>query len=169
MAPRVLSGRINPGLIWVWPLIWSTREGTYKLALQQTGCFQLKPNSSKGTIPTSIHRGTHWLSCMPDDLNSMKIVLFSIHAVHDLGDCVPTSLTLCGENNIEISLREGVGRGLFVIPPKDLHQSSMLLAYDWNVTRLVDLRWACSVPIKINRAFYWLECFGVDQLVLSAI
>lgn len=58
---------------------------------------------------------------MPDDLNSMKIVFISINAVNDLRDCVTTSLTLCGENNIEICLREGVGRGLFVLPPKDLH------------------------------------------------
>lgn len=54
--------------------------------------------------------------------------------------------------------------GPFVFSLTDLHQSNIFVDEDWNIKYLVDLEWACSLPMEMLHPPYWLTSRGVDQL-----
>ncbi|GKZ36754.1 hypothetical protein AbraIFM66950_007951 [Aspergillus brasiliensis] len=123
-------------------------------------------------IPTGIHRDYTYStvdSYVSDVLtfhdNRFR---FQPNAVNDLGDSVFELSSLSAMRTISKSFFEKeLGRGPFVLSLTDLHQSNIFVDDDWNVTCLVDLEWACSLPIEMIRPFYWLTNLGVDQLVPS--
>jgi hypothetical protein len=39
--------------------------------------------------------------------------------------------------------------GPFVFTLTDLHQSNIFVDDDWHITSLIDLEWACSLPIQL--------------------
>jgi hypothetical protein len=65
-----------------------------------------------------------------------------------------------------------VREGPFAMALTDLHQSNIFVDDDWNVTRLIDLEWACARPIAmVLNPPYWLSspsagqsALGVDQI-----
>ena len=52
----------------------------------------------------------------------------------------------------------------FVMTFSDMHQSNIFVDEDWNITRLIDLEFACSGPIELLNVPSWLSGVGVDQL-----
>lgn len=46
--------------------------------------------------------------------------------------------------------------GPFVLTLMDLRQSNIFVDDNWNITALIDLKWACSFPIKMQTPPYWL-------------
>ncbi|KAJ0424772.1 hypothetical protein BJY00DRAFT_298786 [Aspergillus carlsbadensis] len=58
------------------------------------------------------------------------------------------------------SLRDGP----FVMHLTDMHISNVFVDKDWNIKHLIDLEWACSVPLEHALAPCWLTDKGVDQL-----
>lgn len=54
--------------------------------------------------------------------------------------------------------------GPFVLTLTDLHQSNIFVDNDWHIKCLVDLEWACSLPLEMLHPPYWLTSRGVDQL-----
>jgi hypothetical protein len=63
--------------------------------------------------------------------------------------------------------------GPFAMALTDLHQSNIFVDDSWNVTRLIDLEWACARPVEmVLNPPYWLSsasagqsALGVDELV----
>ncbi|EEP81436.1 predicted protein [Uncinocarpus reesii 1704] len=47
--------------------------------------------------------------------------------------------------------------GQFVLTLTDLHPSNIFVDDDWHITSLIDLEWACSFPIEMQTAPYWLN------------
>lgn len=45
-----------------------------------------------------------------------------------------------------------------------MHQSNIFVDSNWNIKRLVDLEWACSLPAETLRVPYWLTGRSVDNL-----
>ncbi|PYI28058.1 hypothetical protein BP00DRAFT_459711 [Aspergillus indologenus CBS 114.80] len=90
------------------------------------------------------------------------------NAINDLGDCVFQLASLAGMRTVSKSIfQKGLRRGPFVFSLTDLHQSNIFVDTDWNVTCLVDLEWACALPVEMVRPPYWLTNMGVDELVAS--
>jgi hypothetical protein len=54
--------------------------------------------------------------------------------------------------------------GPFVFTLTDLHQSNIFVDAEWHITSLIDLEWACSLPIQLQSPPYWLSGRGIDQL-----
>jgi Phosphotransferase enzyme family len=54
--------------------------------------------------------------------------------------------------------------GPFVFSLTDLHQSNILVDSDWHIKCLIDLEWACSLPIEMQHPPYWLTGRAVDEL-----
>ncbi|KAH6715962.1 hypothetical protein BKA61DRAFT_654855 [Leptodontidium sp. MPI-SDFR-AT-0119] len=54
--------------------------------------------------------------------------------------------------------------GPFVFTLTDLHQSNIFVDDDWNIISLIDLEWACSLPIQLQCPPYWLSGRGIDQM-----
>lgn len=55
--------------------------------------------------------------------------------------------------------------GPFVLRLTDLHQSNIFVDDDSNVKCLIDLDWACSLPVETMRPPYWLTGYAADELV----
>jgi hypothetical protein len=54
--------------------------------------------------------------------------------------------------------------GPFNFTLTDMHQSNVCVDGIWHVRRLIDLEWACSLPIEMLHPPTWLTSRGVDQL-----
>ncbi|KAL4880719.1 hypothetical protein BJY04DRAFT_228129 [Aspergillus karnatakaensis] len=52
----------------------------------------------------------------------------------------------------------------FVMHLTDMHMSNIFVDKDWNITHLIDLEWACSVPLEHALAPCWLTDKAADQL-----
>ncbi|KAJ0417842.1 hypothetical protein BJY00DRAFT_288788 [Aspergillus carlsbadensis] len=90
------------------------------------------------------------------------------NAINNTGDCAFQLSSLSGMRTIYKSFfQRELRRGPFVFSLTDMHQSNIFVDADWNVTCLVDLEWACSLPIEMIRPPYWLTNQGVDELVSS--
>lgn len=61
-------------------------------------------------------------------------------------------------------LDRSLRHGPFIFTLTDLHQNNILVDDDWNIKRLIDLEWACSLPVEMQRAPHWLTSRGVDEL-----
>ena len=61
---------------------------------------------------------------------------------------------------LERSLRNGP----FVFSLTDLHQSNIFVDDQWNIKCLIDMEWACSLPVEMQQPPYWLVSCGVDEM-----
>ncbi|KAL3456240.1 hypothetical protein BJX64DRAFT_296845 [Aspergillus heterothallicus] len=56
-------------------------------------------------------------------------------------------------------------RGLFIYLLTDLHPSNILVDDHWHITSLVNLEWACSLPIKMVQPPHWLTKMAVNRIM----
>lgn len=90
------------------------------------------------------------------------------NAVNNIGDCVFQLSSLSAMRTISKSFfQRKFRRGPFVFSLTDVHQSNIFVDADWNITCLLDLEWACSLPIEMIRPPHWLTNGGVDELIPS--
>ncbi|KAL8797996.1 MAG: hypothetical protein Q9182_007044 [Xanthomendoza sp. 2 TL-2023] len=54
--------------------------------------------------------------------------------------------------------------GPFTLSLTDLHQSNIYVDEDWHIKHVIDLEWACSIPIQMQTPPFWLTGRGIDQL-----
>lgn len=54
--------------------------------------------------------------------------------------------------------------GPFIFTLTDMHQSNIFVDDQWNITSLIDLEWACSLPIELQCPPYWLSGQPVDGM-----
>jgi hypothetical protein len=47
----------------------------------------------------------------------------------------------------------------------DMHQSNIFVNSDWHITAIIDLEWACILPIEMQHPPYWLTGTSIDRLV----
>jgi hypothetical protein len=56
--------------------------------------------------------------------------------------------------------------GPFVFTLTDIHQSNILVDDSWHIKYLIDLEWACSLPIELQCSPpYWLTKQNIDRLL----
>lgn len=55
-------------------------------------------------------------------------------------------------------------RGPFVLTLTDMHLSNIFVDRNWQVTKLLDLEWACAQPIEMQHPPYWLTTRWVDKI-----
>ncbi|RDW81395.1 uncharacterized protein DSM5745_04952 [Aspergillus mulundensis] len=54
-------------------------------------------------------------------------------------------------------LSQDLRQGPFIYSLTDLHASNIFVDDDWHITSLVDLEWACSLPIEMVQLPYWIS------------
>lgn len=121
-------------------------------------------------IPTDIARDYTYST-----VDSYIVDLLGVHdnrfrhqpnAVNDLGDCAIQLATLSAMRTVfPVFFNRSLRRGPFVLSLTDMHQSNIFVDPDWHITCLVDLEWACSLPIEMITTPYWLTNKGVDELI----
>ncbi len=120
-------------------------------------------------IPTNIDRyltysntGTYLLDLLACHDSRIRYQPNSIRDEFD-GRAQMATLTMMRAllpNFISRDLRDGP----FVFSLTDLHQSNILVDSDWHIKCLIDLEWACSLPIEMQHPPCWLTGRAVDEL-----
>ncbi|RMZ76687.1 hypothetical protein DV738_g4851, partial [Chaetothyriales sp. CBS 135597] len=54
--------------------------------------------------------------------------------------------------------------GPFILMLTDLHPSNIFVAEDGHVTGIIDLEWACTLPVEMLQPPYWLTNRAIDQI-----
>ncbi|EEH09928.1 conserved hypothetical protein [Histoplasma capsulatum G186AR] len=54
--------------------------------------------------------------------------------------------------------------GPFIMQLTDMHASNIFIDKDWNIKHIIDLEWACSLPLGDLLPPFWLTGMGVDQI-----
>ena len=88
------------------------------------------------------------------------------NSINDQSDCraqmaVMTAMRAVMPQYIHRESRNGP----FLFSLTDIHQSNIFVDKDWHIKYLVDLEWACSLPVEMQNPPYWLSSRGIDQLV----
>ncbi|EED17256.1 conserved hypothetical protein [Talaromyces stipitatus ATCC 10500] len=87
------------------------------------------------------------------------------NAINDTGDFIYQTSSLTTMRAIFSSFfRRDFRRGPFVLTLTDLHQSNIFVDENWHITSLIDLEWACSLPIEMLHPPYWLTGMAVDRI-----
>lgn len=55
--------------------------------------------------------------------------------------------------------------GPFLFTLTDTHQSNIIVDKEWNVKRLIDLEWACALPLDCQGVPYWLTGQSIDGII----
>jgi hypothetical protein len=88
------------------------------------------------------------------------------NAINDLSDYIYQTSSLTTMRAIfPLFFRRDLRRGPFIYSLTDLHPSNIFVDDDWHITSLVDLEWACSLPIEMVQPPHWLTSMAVDRIV----
>lgn len=120
-------------------------------------------------IPTHIHRDYTYSTT-----DSYVIDTLGLHdsrlqnqpnAINDLSDGINQMTALTGMRTaLPLFFQRDLRRGPFVFSLTDLHQSNIFVNKDWHITSLVDLEWACSLPIEMIHPPSWLTNKAIDTI-----
>ena len=130
--------------------------------------FMLQQLENEG-IPTGIERAMTYVttrSYLLDKLNCHDShLVHQMNAVHNEDDCRLQMAALTTMRAVLPSfLRRDLDRGPFLLTLTDLHQSNIFVDDEWNITRIIDLEWACSLPLEMQHPPHWLTSQSVDGL-----
>ncbi|EER45667.1 conserved hypothetical protein [Histoplasma capsulatum H143] len=90
------------------------------------------------------------------------------NAVKGLGDCVSQICALTIMKAVAPQFyNHDYDAGPFVFSLTDLHQSNIFVDKDWNVTYIIDLEWAASLPVEFIQLPHWLAGKEVDGIELD--
>ncbi|OBT56003.1 hypothetical protein VE04_03024 [Pseudogymnoascus sp. 24MN13] len=122
-----------------------------------------------GGIPTKIDRDTTYattecyfldvLSCHDNHLTHQ------LNAINDESDCRSQMAALATiQTVLPRFIRHDLRRGPFLLTLTDVHQSNIFVDDEWNIKYIIDLEWACSLPMEMQHPPYWLMSQAVDGL-----
>ncbi|RAL14210.1 uncharacterized protein BO97DRAFT_469102 [Aspergillus homomorphus CBS 101889] len=88
------------------------------------------------------------------------------NAINDLSDYIYQTSSLTTMRAIfSLFFSRELRRGPFIYSLTDLHPSNIFVDDNWHITSLVDLEWACSLPIEMVQPPHWFTDMAVDCIV----
>ncbi|KAM3543417.1 hypothetical protein ARSEF1564_003658 [Beauveria bassiana] len=157
--------------------------------LPRIGSFRL---DSKGYLhlvnqPLSVQHMMHEDEGYPLDiprntafLNVKELVLYCLTAFDNRLLSQPNSITSRHDALAQMSgltvaktifpqlFRRELANGLFVLTLTDLHKSNIFVNKDWEITCIIDLEFACSLPVEfLESPSCWLEDGLVHKLAVD--
>ncbi|RDA93520.1 hypothetical protein CP533_4006 [Ophiocordyceps camponoti-saundersi (nom. inval.)] len=120
-------------------------------------------------IPLDIHRRTTF-SRVTDLVHSHLTafdnrLLHQPNAIDSRDDGCYQMTSLAAARTIFPQLfRKDLDSGPFVFSLTDLHRSNIYVDEDWNVSCIIDLEFACSLPIEFLQPPYWLGGKLMDEI-----
>ena len=120
-------------------------------------------------IPINMTRGNTYTTVEPYILDLLAYhdnrLRYQPNSINDGPDCRAQMAALTGmravlPHFIDRDLRDGP----FLFTLTDIHQSNVYVDEQWHIKRLIDLEWACSLPMQMQNPPYWLTNQGVDCL-----
>lgn len=122
-----------------------------------------------GGIPVDIARGDTYTAVEPYILDLLAYhdsrLRYQPNSINDELDCKAQMAAITGMRAV---LHHFVDRDLrnepFQFTLTDMHQSNIFVDQQWHIKYLIDLEWACSLPIQMQSPPYWLTSRCVDNL-----
>ena len=120
-------------------------------------------------VPTGIARNQTYTSTEQYVLDTLayheNLLRYRPNSIHDETDCMGQMAALTGmravlPHFVDRNLRNGP----FQLTLTDLHPPNIYVAHQWRIKYLIDLEWACSLPIEMQSPPHWLNNRGIDQL-----
>ncbi len=131
--------------------------------------FHLLEQESRG-IPTDIPRhrtyvsaASYYLDLLACQDNRLRHQPNSIHDEDD-GRAQLAALTAMRALLPKFSDRQLCDEAGFVLALTDLHPSNIFVDEHWNITRIIDLEWACVRPLEMLGPPSWLSGHSLDEI-----
>ena len=131
-----------------------------------TLCLQELENDG---IPTNIGRENTYDAVEPYILDLLAYhdsrLRCQPNSINDEVDCRAQMAALTAMRGVLPHFIDRNSRGgPFLFTLTDIHQSNIYVDEQWNIKRLIDLEWVCSLPSQMQTPPYWLTNQGVDHL-----
>lgn len=120
-------------------------------------------------IPTFIRRTSMYSAAEPYLLDYLSChdnrIRYQPNSIHHEDDGKQQLAALAAMRSIlSCFISREHRHGPFVFTLTDLHQSNIFVDDKWHIVSLIDLEWACSLPIELQGPPYWLTGRAVDDL-----
>lgn len=87
------------------------------------------------------------------------------NAIHDLNDGQEQFAALTMMKGLLSQFVSSQYRdGPFMLSLTDLHPSNIFVDENWKITSLIDLEWACALPVELRTPPYWLTGRPIDDI-----
>ncbi|KAL9626972.1 MAG: hypothetical protein Q9204_006902, partial [Flavoplaca sp. TL-2023a] len=121
-----------------------------------------------GGIPTNIGKRDTYTAIEPYVLdllaNHENRLRYQPNAINDEFDGRAQMAAITGMRAVLPHLIQRRSRqGPFSLTLTDLHQSNIYVDKNWHIKSVIDLEWACSLPIQMQTPPIWLTSRGIDQ------
>lgn len=92
-------------------------------------------------------------------------LLYQPNGISSYSDACYQMTSLAGAKSIFPQLfRRDLQDGPFAFALTDMHRSNILVDEEWNITRIIDLEFAASLPLEFLQTPYWLTGKLVDEV-----
>lgn len=120
-------------------------------------------------IPTNMSRDLTYTTIEPYLLDKFALhdsrLRYQPNAVNEASDCRTQMAVLTGMRAVVHHFySRHLRHGPFLLTLTDIHQSNLFVDADWHIKRVIDLEWACSLPMEMQGPPHWLTDRDVDQL-----
>ena len=122
-----------------------------------------------GGIPIDIARGNTYTTVEPYILDLLAYhdsrLRDQPNSINDEPDCRAQMAAITGMRAVlPHFIDRGLRDGPFLFTLTDIHQTNVYVDEQWHIKRLIDLEWACSLPMQMQSPPYWLTSQAVDHL-----
>lgn len=130
--------------------------------------LQLQDLENEG-IPTHIARNCTYTAVEPYMLDLLSYhdsrLRYQPNSINDEPDCRAQMAAITGMRAVlPHFLNRDLRDGPFLFTLTDIHQSNIYVDEEWHIKYLIDLEWACSLPIEMQNPPHWLTSQSVDHL-----
>ena len=120
-------------------------------------------------IPTNMDRHLIYATVEPYLLDLLALhdsrLRYQPNSVNDAADCRGQMAALTGMRSVlRHFYRRDLRHGPFFFTLTDINQNNVFVDADWHVKYMIDLEWACSLPMEMQHPPHWLTDRNVDQL-----
>ena len=130
--------------------------------------MQLEVLENEG-IPTNIARNDTYSAVEPYLLDLLGYhdnrLQYQPNSINDESDCraqmaIITAMRAVLPHFVNRDLRHGP----FSFTLTDIHPNNIFVDEEWHIKYLIDLEWACALPVEMQSPPYWITNRNVDQL-----
>ena len=120
-------------------------------------------------VPTNIARHDSYATVEPYMLDLLayhdSLLRHRPNSIIDQPDCRAQMAVITGMRAVlPYFINRDLRNGPFLFTLTDIHQGNIYVDEEWHIKYLIDLEWACSLPMEMQSPPYWLTGRRVDQL-----
>ncbi|KAL9126776.1 MAG: hypothetical protein Q9217_004224 [Psora testacea] len=122
-----------------------------------------------GGIPINIAKQDTYTAVEPYILDLLAShdsrLRYQLNSINNEPDCRAQMAAITGMRAVlPHYINRDLRNGPFLFTLTDIHQSNIYVDEEWHIKYLIDLEWACSLPIEMQNPPHWLTSQSIDQL-----